>query len=118
MLLVFSSQGYAEDAQLDLKPQVCALSENEEVCRELIDIQWRSGEPMQLCLFVDTEVQPLACWREQRTGVYEYQARTENSLEFELRAQPDNQLLTSEIFDVIREQTDYRYRRRKPWNFF
>lgn len=118
LLMAWATQSRADEAQLALTPQVCALSENEALCQELIDIQWRSGEPMRLCLFVDTEVQPLACWREQRTGVYEYQAQTEDSLVFELRVQPDDQVLASEIFDVIREQTEYRYRRRKPWNFF
>lgn len=108
----------ADDALISLRPQVCALTESEEVCRELIDIHWRSGEPMRLCLFVDTEVQPLACWREKNTGTYEYQAHTQDSLVFQLRRQPSDQLLASEVFDVIREQAEYRYRRRKPWNFF
>jgi hypothetical protein len=73
---------------------------------------------MQLCLFVNTEVPPLACWHQEYSGAYEYQAYTQDSLVFQLRQQSDNQLLASEIFDVIREQTEYRQRRRKPWNFF
>lgn len=118
LLVAWATHSRADGTQLALTPRVCALSENEALCQELIDIQWRSGEPMRLCLFVDTEVQPLACWREQRAGVYEYQAQTQDRLVFELRVQPDDQVLASETFDVIREQTEYRYRRRKPWNFF
>ncbi|MDQ2075733.1 DUF3019 domain-containing protein [Marinimicrobium sp. ABcell2] len=103
---------------LAVKPQVCALAENETLCREQINIHWQSGQPMHLCLFVDTEIPPLACWREKDSGVYQYQADTRDSLVFQLRQESNNQLLASEIFDVIREQTEYRQRRRKPWNFF
>jgi len=73
---------------------------------------------MHLCLFVDSEAAPLACWREQNSGVYRYQAHTQHSLVFQLRQEADHQLLASEMFAVIREQTEYRQRRRKPWNFF
>lgn len=73
---------------------------------------------MHLCLFVENETAPLTCWREQNSGVYHFQARTQHSLVFQLRQQSDNQLLASEMFAVIREQTEYRQRRRKPWNFF
>ncbi len=108
----------ADQAQLALKPQVCALAENEELCREQIDIEWRTGERIQVCLFIDGEQMPLACWRERLRGDYEYQAQTKENLIFELRQQPSNQLLAREILSVIREHTDYRYRRRKPWSFF
>lgn len=108
----------ADQAQLALKPQVCALSKDEELCREQIDIEWRSGERLQVCLFLNGESAPLACWRERRQGDYEYQAQTKESLTFELRRQPGDQLLAREILTVIREHTDYRYRRRKPWSFF
>lgn len=118
LLLAPAVPAWAEEAKLALKPQICALSENEPLCRELIDIRWRAGEPKQLCLFVDAEKQPLACWREQASGDYEYRANTENSLVFELRLQPSDRILTREIFNVIREEAEYRYRRRKPWNFF
>ncbi len=108
----------AEPAELALKPQVCALTEEEDLCREQIDIEWRTGERLQLCLFIGGQQAPLACWRERLKGAYEYQAQTKESLTFELRHQPDNQLLAREILSVIREHTDYRYRRRKPWSFF
>lgn len=122
LTLVFSAllalSARADQAQLELKPQVCALSESEELCREQIDIEWRSGESLQVCLFIDGEQTPLACWYERRRGDYEYQAQTKESLTFELRQQPGDQLLAREILSVIREHTDYRYRRRKPWSFF
>lgn len=109
---------WAGQARLELKPQVCALVEDEQLCREQIDIEWSSGERLQVCLFIDGEQAPLACWREHVRGDYEYNALTSESLTFELRRQPDDQLLASEILSVIREHTDYRYRRRKPWSFF
>lgn len=108
----------ADQAQLALKPRVCALAENEELCREQIDIEWRAGERLQVCLFIDGEPTPLACWREHLRGDYEYQAQTKDNLTFELRLQPSDQLLAREILSVIREHAEYRYRRRKPWSFF
>src|SRR5690625_3015773 len=101
-----------------MKPQVCALAKHESVCKEPLRIQWRAGKPMHLCLFVDSEAAPLVCWQERTSGVYHYQAHTPHSLMFQLRQESDNQLLTSEMFSVIREHTEYRQRRRKPWNFF
>ena len=107
-----------ETPVLEIKPQVCALAKHESVCKEPLRIQWRAGKPMHLCLFVDSEAAPLVCWQERTSGVYHYQAHTPHSLMFQLRQESDNQLLTSEMFSVIREQTEYRQRRRKPWNFF
>lgn len=108
----------AETPVLAIKPQICALAEQEAVCQQQLQIQWQADKPMHLCLFVDGQKEPLACWQGQSSGVYRYQARTAHSLEFQLRLEANHQLLTSELFAVIREQTEYRQRRRKPWNFF
>ncbi len=108
----------AADTELDLKPSICALTENQTQCEERVDIRWHSDHPSALCLFVDQSEQPLACWREQGQGAYHYDARTEESLTFQLRTEQEDRLLASELFEVIREYTEFRSRRRKPWNFF
>lgn len=101
-----------------LQPSVCALVEDQALCRETIDIHWRTEDPLALCLFIDRQHQPLECWQGTQKGEFEYQAETDEQLVFQLRDRRRNDLLASEIFEVIREQSEYRSRRRKPWNFF
>lgn len=108
----------AADSALELKPSICALAENQVLCEERVDIRWHSDYPDALCLFVDQSEQPLACWQDKDQGEFHYEARTEQSLTFQLRAERDDQLLASRLFEVIREYTEFRSRRRKPWNFF
>ncbi len=108
----------AADTELDLKPSICALAEDQDQCEEQVDIRWHSDYPNALCLFVDQNEQPLACWQEEDRGEFYYDARTDESLTFQLRAEEDDRLLASKLFEVIREYTEFRSRRRKPWNFF
>lgn len=108
----------AAEAELDLTPSVCALSANQSRCEERVNIEWQAGQTQALCLFVDRESEPLACWEKDDQGQYRYQADTDESLTFQLRRTLDGELLASELFEVIREYTEFRSRRRKPWNFF
>lgn len=109
---------YGAEADLHLQPSVCALAENQTLCQQMVDIQWRTDNPLALCLFVERQGQPLECWQAQERGEFRYRVNTDESLVFQLRSRPDEELLASEIFEVIREYTEYRSRRRKPWNFF
>jgi hypothetical protein len=108
----------AAQAELSLVPKVCVLARGEQLCRDRVDIRWRTDQPLALCLFVDDAENPLRCWQEQAEGGHEYQAETAESLLFQLRQRHSGALLASEIFAVIREHTEYRYRRRNPWSFF
>ncbi|MGD8174733.1 DUF3019 domain-containing protein [Marinimicrobium sp. ARAG 43.8] len=103
---------------MTLTPTVCALSEDQSHCEEQIDINWRADTSRALCLFVEAETRPLACWQNADSGHYRYRAVTADSLIFQLRGEHSDELLASEFFKVIREYTDFRSRRRKPWNFF
>jgi hypothetical protein len=108
----------AAQAELSLVPKVCVLARGEQVCRDRVNIEWHTDQPLTLCLFVDDAESPLRCWREEAGGDHVYQAETAESLLFQLRQQHTGILLASEIFAVIREHTEYRYRRRNPWSFF
>lgn len=103
---------------LQLTPKLCVLSRKEPRCESQIDIQWILEKPLLLCLFEKEISSPLRCWQEQHKGQFQYQVNTDHSLTFQLRKQQDDTLLASEIYKVIREQAQYRQRRRKPWNFF
>ncbi|WP_169449458.1 DUF3019 domain-containing protein [Marinimicrobium agarilyticum] len=104
---------------MDLTPSVCALAADQSRCEERVTIEWQAaGQTQALCLFVDRENEPLACWEKDRQGQYRYRAETDESLTFQLRRTLDGELLASELFEVIREYTEFRSRRRKPWNFF
>lgn len=108
----------AADTELALKPSICALAEEQRLCEERVDIRWHSDRPDTLCLFIDQSDAPLTCWRDARAGEFHYDVQTERSLSFQLRTQRDDRLLAHELFEVIREHTEFRSRRRKPWNFF
>lgn len=116
--LMGTSTASGAGAELRLQPSVCALAEDQTLCRETIDIRWRTDDPLALCLFIDRQDQPLECWQGTQKGEFEYQAETDKTLTFHLRERRRDDLLASGIFEVIREQTEYRSRRRKPWNFF
>ena len=116
--LAVAATGHAADTELDLTPSVCALSTDQSRCEERVSIEWQAGQTQTLCLFVDRENEPLACWEQDDQGQYRYDADTDESLTFQLRRTLDGELLASELFEVIREYTEFRSRRRKPWNFF
>ncbi len=107
-----------EKGSLQLTPKLCVLSRKETLCDSQIDIQWALEQPLLLCLFEKDIPSPLMCWQKQQQGQLQYQVNTDHSLTFQLRKQQDDTLLASEIYKVIREQAQYRQRRRKPWNFF
>jgi len=116
ILCIGTAQG--ADVELRLSPSVCALSDDQPNCRETLELSWESDSPEVLCLFLKQQEQPLECWQTRQTGDFQYRAETDQNLVFQLRRRPGNELVASAVFEVIREHTEYRSRRRKPWNFF
>lgn len=103
---------------MSLVPKVCVLAHDEPLCRERVNIEWFNDQPLTLCLFIEDAPDPLQCWQERPGGDHQYQAETAESILFQLRQQHSGLLLASEVFAVIREHTEYRYKRRNPWSFF
>lgn len=108
----------ASEPELELQPSVCALSDDQPLCRQLVRIRWHADDPLALCLFVDRMNDPLNCWQDRLQGQHLYPVRSDRSLTFMLRRRDDDRLLTSERFEIVREVTEYRSRRRRPWHFF
>lgn len=108
----------AAEVDLRLRPSVCALSDDQQLCQDTVEVSWQSDTPQVLCLFLEQQDQPLECWQTRQQGEFRYRANTDQNLVFQLRRRQGNELLASAVFEVLREHTEYRSRRRKPWNFF
>ncbi len=104
--------------ELWIKPSLCIISKEDELCMDQITINWQANHLQSLCLFQSGTEQPLFCWNDEDNGLFLQEVNTKTNLTFQLRQQGDNSLLASQVFQVLKEYIEYRRRRRNPWNFF
>ena len=104
--------------QFSLKPRLCVLTDNEEVCRDELVVQWAAEEERSLCLYQNGVLLPLRCWTEEKRGSYQFTITASSSTDFFLREDTDGQALGSEVFEVVYDKKKYRKQRRNPWSFF
>lgn len=124
-LLGFSWSGYvlAEEKtmpviQFSIKPRLCVLTANEEVCRDELEVQWAAEEKRSLCLYQSGQTLPLRCWVNEKRGSYQFNITASTSTDFHLREEEGDTALGSEVFEVVYNQKKYRKQRRNPWSFF
>jgi hypothetical protein len=101
-----------------LKPRLCVLTDNEEVCRDELEVTWSSAHKRSLCLYQDGEPMPLQCWADSTKGAYRFVISASVSTNFQLREDNSEQTVGNEVFEVVHHQKIYRRQRRNPWNFF
>lgn len=104
--------------QFSLKPRLCVLTSNDEVCRDELEVQWASEQRRSLCLYQSGQSLPLRCWVDEKQGVYQFTITASTTTDFHLRESDAGQALGSEAFEVVYDQKKYRRQRRNPWSFF
>lgn len=117
---IVSSANADESPVIDfsVQPRLCVLSAKETICKDDVEIQWKSEAHYSLCLYSDEEPQPLHCWKEAWEGSHELFVETSTAIDFYLKNADTQQVLASQIFEVIQDVQRYRRRRRNPWSFF
>ena len=104
--------------QFSIKPRLCVLSEGEEVCRDELEIKWRSRTERSLCLHRNDQEEALKCWQRSTSGAHQIEISASQNVDFQLIAMDDKNLLVTEAFEVVHDNTKYRRRRRNAWSFF
>ncbi len=101
-----------------IKPNLCVLSQGEEICRDELVISWQSEERLSLCLYQIDKRLPLRCWEGEFSGAHNIEISASENIDFELRDMSEKDLLVSDSFEVVQDRGDYRRRRRNAWSFF
>jgi len=121
VLMSLSYSVFAGDVpriHFSIKPNLCILSNGEEICHDELNIQWQSDERLSLCLYQSNRTNPLHCWEGQFAGVHNTVISTEKNIEFELRGVSEKDLLITDSFEVVHDDSKFRRRRRNAWSFF
>jgi Protein of unknown function (DUF3019) len=104
--------------RLELKPRLCTLSGSDKQCRTEVHASWQSNEPESLCLIVLEKPEVKRCWENYSAGTYSIELVFADDLDFQLRDPSLQDVLASQVLQVIREAILYRHKRREPWNVF
>lgn len=105
-----------EMIKLDLRPRVCTLSAEDEVCDTVVEAQWRSKQDESLCLLIVGRPEIKRCWEKHSEGQYSVALVFREDLVVELRDPQLQGVLVSAAVSVIREALQLRRKRRAPWN--
>lgn len=104
--------------QFSIKPNICVLSGGERECEDELELKWVSPEPRSLCLFRHDKHLPLRCWEDENMGMHKLSIAASRNVDFQLREAEDKKLLVSEAFEVVKDNSQFRRRRRNAWSFF
>ncbi|MFL0810930.1 MAG: DUF3019 domain-containing protein [Agarilytica sp.] len=104
--------------QFSIKPSICVLSGGEKVCEDDLALKWESSGPRSLCLFRHDTTIPLRCWEEENQGEHLLSISASRNVDFQLRETKDKKVLVTEAFEVVKDNTQFRRRRRNAWSFF
>jgi hypothetical protein len=106
------------DIHLELSPRICTLGAHDKQCQTEVHAQWSAPRQESLCLVVLDRPEVKHCWEHYSQGTYSIELTFVKDLTFELRDTALQNILASEVLQVIREALRYRHRRREPWNIF
>lgn len=104
--------------QFSIKPRLCVLSEGESLCRDELEIKWESPAPRSLCLYRSDQASALECWENKHIGEHRVSVSAANNIDFQLKHMEDQDLLVTEAFEVVQDNSKFRRRRRNAWSFF
>lgn len=104
--------------EFSIKPRLCVLTAEEEICQNQLEVKWVSPEARSLCLYQKDKEMPLRCWENETQGNYEFELSASATTGFQLRDTSTQQALSKQEFRVVYEDKKYRTQRRNPWSFF
>lgn len=106
------------DIQLRLSPRICTLGARDKQCQTQVHAQWTAPREESLCLVILDRPEVKRCWEHYSQGTYSIELTFVKDLTFQLRDPGLQNILASEVLQVIREALRYRHKRREPWNIF
>jgi hypothetical protein len=104
--------------EFSIRPHLCVLTAQEEVCRDTVEISWISPQARDLCLHSDRRDAPLRCWQQALSGQFALTINTASNIHFYLKNGRSRNLVAAGNFEVIQDNQTYRRKRRNPWSFF
>jgi hypothetical protein len=104
--------------QFSIKPRLCVLNANEEMCRDELEVKWLSAQERSLCLYQTDKTEPLRCWQDASKGEHQFELTVNVSTDFQLRELHSSTSLSDQRFQVVYSEKKYRKTRRNPWSFF
>ncbi|HBR97335.1 MAG TPA: hypothetical protein DD979_08145 [Gammaproteobacteria bacterium] len=102
---------------LFLSPKSCVL-EDEVSCQLPIDVLWLLPQAWDVCLFIVTQEENLACWEDTLSQRSQYRLTLDRNTQFELRREDTDRVIFSETFKVYKKVKRFRRKRRNPWSFY
>lgn len=125
LLMLLSASGVAaarnpsdENIHLELSPRICTLGAHDKSCQTEVHAQWSAPHEESLCLVILDKPKVTHCWENYSRGTYSIYLTFADDVTFQLRDPGLQNILASEVLQVIREALRYRHRRREPWNIF
>jgi hypothetical protein len=106
------------DIHLELSPRICTLGTHDKQCQTQVHAQWTAPREESLCLVILDRPEVKRCWEHYSQGTYSIELTFVKDLTFQLRDPGLQNILASEVLQVIREALRYRHKRREPWNIF
>ncbi len=101
---------------LSIKPLACVVKSAGESCQMTITAHWQSPEPINVCLFQQS--QSLSCWQQQHQATKQLNVSLQNDMLFTLQ-QPSGKILASQRVQInISQPVKYRRRLRAQWSLF
>jgi len=113
-----ASHDSQSDIQLELSPRICTLGAHDKQCQTEVHAQWTAPREESLCLVILDRPDVKRCWEHYSQGTYSIELTFVKDLTFQLRDPALQNVLASEVLQVIREALRYRHKRREPWNIF
>ncbi|HEY7885243.1 MAG TPA: DUF3019 domain-containing protein [Cellvibrionaceae bacterium] len=106
------------DISFSVRPRLCVLTAGETLCRDEVEVRWQTAQERSLCLFTGADAEPLTCWQQALEGEYKTLLETGSDIQFQLKEMADSEVLVSQSFEVVQDDSRYRRKRRNPWSFF
>jgi hypothetical protein len=103
--------------EFSIKPRLCVLTAQEEICQDQLEVKWSSPEMRSLCLYQKDKAEPLRCWEDATHGEYAFELSASSTTGFQLRDTATQEALSKQEFRVVYEDKKYRTPRRNPWSF-
>lgn len=106
-----------DEAQLYVKPNRCVALHQGQFCYQSLTFNWLTTQPHRHCLYLEPEVEPLACWEARKMSRYRYEFKSTEDKWFILRDETEQRVLAR-----IKVNVAWVYKRSKKvstgWRLF
>ncbi|KGJ92449.1 DUF3019 domain-containing protein [Thalassotalea sp. ND16A] len=117
LLLSFNSKADSTVPMLKLSPKQCIALHQGKKCYVDIELQWRTPEIGDYCLFSSQQRSPLTCWQQDDKGEFKKEIVANQNVIFILKAHGSNKSIATvelEMAWVYKKNS----RSRSSWRIF